>query len=140
MSLEEILAKANACPADEAKKQFTKPRHDHEHNIQMACVRWFRAQYPGYPLFAVPNGGRRDAVTGAKLKAEGAMAGVSDIILLCPSKHHASLCIELKDKGNYQQQNQKVFQAMVEKFGNKYVVVHNLDEFMYEVETYIADR
>ena len=47
-----------------------------EHSIQVACVEWFRYSYPmlSKRLFAVPNGGRRDAVTGAKMKAEGVIA------------------------------------------------------------------
>ena len=54
-----------------------------EHNIQVACVRWFAYQYPELQglLFAVPNGGRRDAVTGAKLKAEGVITGVGVALL-----------------------------------------------------------
>ena len=57
-----------------------------EHSIQVACVTWFRYEYPTLSkrLFAVPNGGRRDAVTGARLKAEGVIAGVADLILLTP--------------------------------------------------------
>ena len=45
---------------------------DEEHRIQCSCVRWFRLEYPELRrmLFAVPNGGRRDAVTGQKLKDE----------------------------------------------------------------------
>ena len=44
---------------------------DEEHRIQCTCVRWFSLQYPRLDgrLFAVPNGGRRDAVTAAKLRA-----------------------------------------------------------------------
>ena len=47
-----------------------------------ACVlrkKWFNLKYPKLKgqLFAVPNGGRRDTVTGGKLKAEGVTAGVS---------------------------------------------------------------
>lgn len=59
-----------------------RPSRDEEHETQAACVRWFRAAWPGLRgrLFAVPNGGRRDAVTGARLKAEGVVAGVADLI------------------------------------------------------------
>lgn len=35
-------------------------------------------------LFAIPDGGRRDAVTGAHLKAEGVRAGVPDMFLAVP--------------------------------------------------------
>ena len=57
---------------------------DEEHRLQSACVRWFRYQFPAlaHSLFAVPNGGRRDAATGARLKDEGVLAGVSDLVLL----------------------------------------------------------
>lgn len=50
-----------------------KSPSNEEHDIQVACVDWFRYEYPhlAMNLFAVPNGGRRDRVTGAKLKAEG---------------------------------------------------------------------
>ena len=40
-----------------------------EHNIQVGIVQYLRLR--GFEVFAIPNGGRRDAVTGAKLKAEG---------------------------------------------------------------------
>ena len=63
--------------------------------MQRMCVGWFRLQYPavGKLLFAVPNGSRRDVVTGAILKWEGVVAGVADLI---PKKCYASLCIEIK--------------------------------------------
>lgn len=37
-------------------------------------------------LFAVPNGGKRDTKTGARMKYEGAVRGVADLILLIPKK------------------------------------------------------
>lgn len=58
-----------------------------ESDTQIACVSWFRMQYARYnhSFFSVPNGGARNAVTGRILKAEGSLAGVSDLILLMPS-------------------------------------------------------
>ena len=77
-----------------------KPKND-EHRIQSACVRWFRLKYPKLKnvLFAVPNGGRRDAITGARLKEEGATSGVSDLILLKSNRFYGGLCIEMKKPG-----------------------------------------
>ena len=50
-----------------------------EHREQAALFEWARYAGGRYPelalLFAVPNGGRRDAVTGARLKSEGVKAG-----------------------------------------------------------------
>ena len=47
-----------------------------ESRLQQACVRWVRYQYPDLVVYAIPNGGKRNAVTGAILKAEGVLAGV----------------------------------------------------------------
>ena len=63
------------CTYEEMKAKYCgtnirrKPK-DEEHKIQVSMVNWFRLQYPSmrHNLFSVPNGGRRDAVTGAKLK------------------------------------------------------------------------
>ena len=66
-----------------------------ESKIQIACVNWFRYQYPEYKklLFSVPNGGARNSITGAILKAEGALSGVSDLILLKPNKSYSTLAL-----------------------------------------------
>ena len=47
-------------------------------------------------LFAVPNGGKRDKATAARLKAEGVKAGVPDILLLVARNGYHGLCVELK--------------------------------------------
>lgn len=110
-----------------------------ESQIQHDCLTWFRFQYPilALMLFAVPNGGKRDAKTGARMKYEGAIPGVSDLILLVPKKGYASLCIEMKKPGGKQSKHQKTWQAEAEKYRSKYVVCHSLQEFMNEVNTYL---
>lgn len=134
MTLDEMLQKGRR---ETARKKLT----DEEHRIQVACVRWFRLQYPklGSVLFAIPNGGRRDAVTGAKLKDEGATAGVSDLILLKSNRFYGALCIEMKKPGGSQSSAQKEWQKEVEAMGNKYVVCRSLEEFMKVVEEYFAN-
>lgn len=106
-----------------------------EHNLQTACVRWFRYTHPelALNLFAVPNGGRRDRATGAMLKAEGATAGVADLLLLTPSwdgKSHA-LAIEMKttERGSAQRETQKKWQQAIEATGNRYEVCRDFDHF-----------
>ena len=116
-------------------KEPRKKARQTEHNLQTACVRWFRYTHPELALclFAVPNGGARDATTGAMLKAEGATAGVADLLLLVPShdgKYHA-LAIEMKttEKGSVQRETQKQWQQAIEATGNRYVVVRDFDHF-----------
>lgn len=120
------------------KKRRKKPS-DEEHKIQCACVSWFRLKYPmlAANLFAVPNGGRRDATTGAKLKAEGVLAGVADLILLYPSNGYHALLIEMKTSKGKQSEAQKAWQKKMEEYGYKYVVCHSLDEFMKAIDDYL---
>lgn len=131
-TFEQLLARANT----------TKPRRrpdDEEHRIQCACVQWFRYQYPHYAhnLFSVPNGGRRDKVTGAKLKAEGQLAGVADLILLRRNANYGALLIEMKTRKGRQADTQRTWQQLIEKDGYKYVVCRSLDDFMREVTNYL---
>ena len=115
-----------------------------ESRIQQGCVRWFRYQFPNLArlLFAVPNGGARDRITGAILKGEGVVAGVSDLILLVPriifgvAQWHG-LCIEMKKPGGYQSPEQRQWEATVNGYGYKYAVCHSLDEFINEIEDYL---
>ena len=71
-----------------------------EHNEQVALftwARWMEAQHPELALlFAVPNGGARDVVTGARLKAEGVKRGVPDVWLPLARCGYHGMVIELK--------------------------------------------
>lgn len=112
---------------------------DEEHRLQCACVNWFRLQYPTHAsaLFAVPNGGRRDRVSGAKLKAEGVLPGVSDLILLLPRGNHHGLLIEMKTESGKQSQAQRDWQRDMVHRGYKYMVIRSIDEFIDRVTDYL---
>lgn len=113
-----------------------------EHQLQCKMVAWFRMQYPymRHNLFAVPNGGKRDAVTAAKLKAEGQLSGVSDLILLKRNKYYGALLIETKTKTGRQSDSQKDWQSKITQDGYKYVVVRSVEEFVNEVYRYLNDK
>lgn len=82
-----------------------------EHQHQVALISWARrvklppaadvkpgAVIADY-LLAVPNGGRRNAREGARLKAEGVKPGVSDLLLPLRRGGYGSLWLELKAPG-----------------------------------------
>ena len=75
-----------------------------EHLEQCALVQWKWLNIGRHPelanLFAIANGGRRDGATGARLKAEGVLAGVPDLFLACPRGAYAGLFVEMKVKPN----------------------------------------
>ena len=115
-------------------------RHDQEHRLQCACVRWFSLQYPQLQglLFAVPNGGARDQVTGARLKAEGVVAGVADLILLHSNDTYCALAIEMKTPKGRQSPSQKDWQLRFEGNGGKYVICRTLEEFINTIKDYLS--
>lgn len=95
-----------------------------EHNIQVGIVRYLRLR--GFEVFAIPNGGRRDAVTGARLKAEGATAGVADLEILL--NNGKSVFVEVKTEKGRQSDEQKEFQRRVEKLGFEYLIWRSVDD------------
>jgi hypothetical protein len=113
-----------------------------EHQLQVMCVTWYRLQYPQYAelLFAVPNGGFRGKATAGKLKAEGVVSGVSDLILLYPTIGYHGLCIEMKNEKGTQSARQKEWARAVRENGYAYMVIRSLHSFQELVNRYIAQR
>ena len=136
MTLEEML--------QIKRKQKKKQVHnDEEHRIQCACVEWFSHQYPKLRgrLFAVPNGGKRAQVTGGKLKAEGVVPGVADLILLKSNRDYGALLIEIKTPAGRQSDSQKEWQKIICENGEyKYVICRSLDDFIRVVNGYLRNE
>ena len=107
-----------------------------ESTIQTQCVRWFRYQYPSRTIFSIPLGGNRNAVTGAILKAEGALAGVADLQILHAAHGYHGLFIEMKTRTGRQQPSQIAFQVKAESEGYKYAVCRSFDDFEKVVNEY----
>lgn len=116
-------------------------RSEQEHNIQVACVTWFRYQFPNLVCFAVPNGSKRPKKTvrtktgtiatyspaAVKLKEEGALAGVADLVLVGMGK---VVFVEMKTPKGTQQDTQKEFQRKVQRLGHEYHICRSLEDFM----------
>ncbi|WP_392436445.1 VRR-NUC domain-containing protein [Cruoricaptor ignavus] len=126
-----------------------------ESKLQTACVNWFRMQYPKLSpvLFAVPNGGQRAkkivrtrsgllkkvSVEGKRLKEEGALSGVADLLLLYPNRENHCLAIEMKYGKNTQSTNQKNWQKGVTPLGVRYEVVNTFEKFQALISEYLQD-
>lgn len=111
-----------------------------ESNIQRACVKWFRLQYPKLALllFAVPNGGVRSSIEAAIMKGEGVTAGVADVLLLFPSASFHGLCIEFKTPKGRQQPSQIIWQRNVEWAGYQYAIVRSFEQFQECIRKYFG--
>ena len=111
-----------------------------ESRLQIACVRWFRLQYPKAAnlLNSVPNGGARNVVTGAIIKAEGAVRGVADLELNIARGGWFGLKIEMKTAKGRQSPQQRDWQSEIERQGYMYILVRSFDEFRECVGWYMA--
>lgn len=95
--------------------------NDAEHREQVklfAWAEWERIDRPELGLlFAVPNGGRRDKVTGARLKAEGVKAGVPDVWLPVARQGYHGLVIEMKadEKGRPSKEQERWIRDLTEQ-------------------------
>lgn len=112
-----------------------------ESSLQKSCIKWFRLQYPAlaWHLFAIPNGGSRNAREARSLKLEGVLSGVSDLFLALPCHSFHGFFIELKVGYNKPTKNQAEFMKYVEQAGYNVAVIYTIEEFMAIVKAYIQN-
>jgi VRR-NUC domain len=113
-------------------------RNEHEHRLQTVLAKYLDLN--NYQFFAVANGGWRNKVVAAKLKAEGVKAGVADLFILLPNSTFHGLFVEVKIKGNSQQPNQKVFEQKARDCGYEYIIVRSLDELIEKLKYYESQK
>lgn len=103
-----------------------------ESNIQQQIYIWFNNTFclknhnPRSIIFAVPNGGTRNAREALTLKLTGLLPGVSDLIVIHNGK---VIFVEVKLPSNKQQSVQIDFQKRITEQGLNYHIVHSLEEF-----------
>lgn len=137
MSIEEFNAILDGKPV--VRKQRRKARHT-EHDMQVACINWFRYVYPHFIIYAIPNGGARDMVSGRKLKDEGVLAGVPDLCIPVARHGFHSLYIEMKNgqRGIVSDKQKSVINRLKEQ-GHCCIVCRSLDHFIEVVTKYLKE-
>ena len=109
-----------------------------EHEIQVACVNYFRLRYPKGLIYAIPNGGQRNVIVASKLKAEGVLSGVPDLHIPIAKKGFHGLYIELKNgKAGKVSDNQKTIMEKLQIEGYRCEVCRSLGEFRNVVDDYM---
>lgn len=101
------------------------PKKHYEDDLQRDVMQFIRLQYPHIISFHCPNGGKRGAREAARLKRQGVLAGVSDILLYWQDGYGA---IELKYGNNDMSKPQSYFAERLLKFGGKFAVCRSVDE------------
>ena len=112
-----------------------------EHQEQTALIAWATLAARVYPalrlLFAIPNGGARDAVTGALLKAEGVRPGVPDLCLPVARHGYHGLYIEMKDRGGKVSRAQRVWMTDLAAEGYRVEVCYGWEQARETLESYL---
>ena len=108
-----------------------------ESRLQSSCLRWFRLQYPGILIFAIPNGGKRSAREATILKSEGVTAGVADLFIMRSAGLYHGLFIEMKQGKGRQSPAQIDFQCRCIMEFYKYEVCSDVDSFIKVVNQYL---
>ncbi len=96
-----------------------------EDKFQQEVIQYIRLQYPHLLAFHVPNGGKRGAWEAARLKRQGVLAGVSDILLFWNGGHGA---IELKCGKNKASPFQEYFADRWQWANGHYALCYTLDQ------------
>ena len=112
-----------------------------EHQEQVMLIKWFDLQYPELRgrLAACPNGGQRNVIVAAKLKAEGVRPGYPDLNLLVPRHGFSGLFIELKrQKGGNLTAEQADWLEFLNRQGFMAVICKGLDAARDTVSKYLA--
>jgi len=105
-----------------------------EDKLQAECFMWHWNTYPTERgrLFMVHNT-PRNKIDGARLKAMGMVAGVSDMIYL--RANNPPLCIEFKTDSGRQAPAQMEWQRVAEAVGCEYIIIRSFDEFKEAIHT-----
>jgi hypothetical protein len=113
-----------------------------EHREQCTVIQWANWQAKQWPelrlLFAVPNGGARDVVTGARMKREGQKKGVPDLVLACPRNGYHGLFIELKTKKGRVSPEQSEWLRQLSAQGYRAEVCRGADAAIRVLREYLA--
>lgn len=113
-----------------------------ESSEQQALFQWAKLMQGQYPelslLHAIGNGNARvNAIQGARMKRQGVLAGVSDIMLPVGRCGYHGLYVELKVKGGKLSSSQKWWQCKTTEQGYYSVVCVGWVEASETIKRYL---
>lgn len=136
--------------AEDARTLFNQSTT--EDDVHRACIRWATAQAGAVPelrtLFHIPNGGARDAKTGARLKRLGTKPGVPDLCLPVVrdvqtgdgTRTAGALWIELKSPTGRLRDSQRTWRDRLRAHGHAWTLCRSLNDFAGAVTAYLDGR
>jgi VRR-NUC domain. len=110
-----------------------------EHEHQKLFVNWIRLNYKQYIIAAIPNGGKRNIFEAKKLKDEGVLGGMCDLMILMPNKEIVFLEMK-KSKGGVLSKNQKELIPKIEKLGFTVLIGYGFLDAKEKFENYLLQK
>ena len=118
----------NACPTEDQE--------------QAALMAWAQMQTAARPELAllhhIPNGGARNARTGARLKAQGVKRGVPDLCLPVARGGYHGLYIEMKTPSGKTSDAQRWWVNHLMDYGYYAAVCHGYDAAVHILSWYLS--
>lgn len=111
-----------------------------EHGLQARGVKWFRWLYPQLLIYAIPNGGKRDKVEAARLKAEGVEEGIPDLHVPVAAGEFHSLYIETKTQDGTLSPAQIIKHPLLRALGHCVIVPRTFEEFQSGINDYLNQK
>lgn len=103
-----------------------------EAEFQKGVIKWFRATFPEYLIFSVPNeAGYKNSAHFASL---GLLSGASDLIIVLPNK---VLFIECKSPTGKLREEQKKFRDSVRSLNHDYYVIRDKQDLISILKEHI---
>lgn len=122
-------------------KSHSKMPAASESQSQVALFQWAAWHQGKWPqlayMFAIPNGGNRDRITGMLMKREGVKRGVPDIFLPWPSGPYHGLFIEMKTKKGKTTEEQETFLNWLAFNQYQAVVCRSTEQAIQVIERYL---
>lgn len=134
-------AAARAGP-DEAVREARAEEVMSEHTEQCALFEWAAWHQGKEPalclLHAIPNGGKRDKATAARMKREGIKAGIPDVFLPTARMGYHGFYIELKVGKNKTSIEQDVWLTALKAEGYAVDVSYGWQEAAHKIVRYLG--
>jgi hypothetical protein len=124
-----------------------------EHDEQVAVVDYLHERYPNILFWSTPNGarlasgrgkqaGKLAAIRWFRLVAEGALPGVSDLIIFEPRGGYSAMFVEMKrdDGGDGGSENQLWFLRQIEERGGFGVIAEGYEDAKTWIDSYLSGR
>jgi hypothetical protein len=107
-------------------REGKRPDRNAEARIQADVLEWLNAVAPELIVFHVPNGGYRSKAEAARLKWQGVLPGVPDLVLIGSAGRIWFL--EIKTATGYLSPEQHAFADRCTAFGVPFAVIRGIDD------------